>query len=167
MVLFARSSLPDDARRSLRLARRTRCSLLRSSSTAPGPRPPVRSWRRRATAVTHGRGATSTARATTRPPRRSRSRGSTARPLVLRLADVRRTSLAQTVRERVQSSVVLAEVVPLGEGRSAKVAVRRDTDGSLFSQVVADSDVDLDDPRTRAAIDAAEDRVRSMSGLPL
>ena len=168
MALFARSSLPDDARRSLRLAPKD--AVLAAAQLVDG------SWA----------AATRTVLATTGEDGSSRPWCDVDRagydpvtasitvewvdgaaPLVLRLADSRRTTLAQTVRERVQSSVGLAEVVALGAGRSAKVAVRRDTDGSLFSQVVAEAGVDLDDPRTRAAIDAAEDRVRSMSGLPL
>lgn len=88
-------------------------------------------------------------------------------PLALPLADPRRTSLAQTLRERVQSSVVIAETVTFAAGRTARVAVRRDGDGELFSQVVADPGVDLDDPEVAARVDAAEGRVRSASGLPL
>lgn len=88
-------------------------------------------------------------------------------PLVLHLADARRTSLAQTLRERVQSSVVLSETVTFAAGLTARVAVRRDGDGELFSQVVADPGVDLTDPEVTARVDAAEGRVRSASGLPL
>ncbi|QJW36469.1 hypothetical protein [Cellulosimicrobium protaetiae] len=90
-----------------------------------------------------------------------------AAPLVLRLADPRRSSLAQTLRERVQSSVVLSETVTFAAGLTARVAVRRDGDGELFSQVVADPGVDLDDPEVAGRVDAAEGRVRSASGLPL
>ncbi|KZM76504.1 hypothetical protein [Cellulosimicrobium sp. I38E] len=88
-------------------------------------------------------------------------------PLALRLADARRTSLAQTLRERVQSSVVLSETVTFAAGLTARVAVRRDGEGELFSQVVADPGVDLTDPEVTARVDAAEGRVRSASGLPL
>ena len=88
-------------------------------------------------------------------------------PLVLRLADPRRTTLAQTLRERVQSSVVLSETVTFAAGLTARVAVRRGLDGSLFSQVVTEPGVDLRDPEVAARVDAAEDRVRSASGLPL
>ncbi|MBD5787964.1 hypothetical protein IF650_17535 [Cellulosimicrobium terreum] len=87
--------------------------------------------------------------------------------LALAIADPRRTALAQTLRERVQSSVVLSETVTLAAGRTARVAVRRDVDGRLFSQVVAEAGVDLDDPEVAARVDAAESRVRSASGLPL
>lgn len=88
-------------------------------------------------------------------------------PLALRLADEGRSALAQVLRERVQSSVVLSETVTLTAGRTARVAVRRDGSGRLFSQVVADLGVDLTDPEVTARVDAAESRVRSASGLPL
>lgn len=90
-----------------------------------------------------------------------------ASPVVLRLADPRRTALVQTLRERVQSSVVLSETVTFAAGRTARVAVRRDVDGALFSQVVAEPGVDLGDPEVAARVDAAESRVRAASGLPL
>ena len=88
-------------------------------------------------------------------------------PLALRLADPRRTSLAQTLRERVQSSVVLSETVTFAAGLTARVAVRRDADGELFSQVGADPGLALTAPGVGARVDAAEGRVRSASGLPL
>jgi len=88
-------------------------------------------------------------------------------PLALRLADPRRTTLAQTLRERVQSSVVLSETVTFAAGLTARVAVRRDGEGALFSQVVADPGLDLTDPEVTDRVDAAEGRVRSASGLPL
>ncbi|WP_435736282.1 hypothetical protein V5D56_16015 [Cellulosimicrobium sp. PMB13] len=88
-------------------------------------------------------------------------------PVELHLADPRRTALVQTLRERVQSSVVLSETVTFAAGRTARVAVRRHPDGGLFSQVVTEPGVDLDDPEVAARVDAAESRVRSASGLPL
>ena len=84
-------------------------------------------------------------------------------PLTL---DGRRSVLPQVLRERVQWSVVLAEPVKLPGGRSARVAVRRRADGELFSQVIGGRDVDLADPNTADAIDAAEARVRNAAGLP-
>jgi hypothetical protein len=168
MALFARSSLPDDARRSLRLAPKD--AVLASAQLVDG------SWAvaTRTVLATTGDAATSRPWCDVDKAGYDPATASItvewvdgAAPLVLHLADVKRPALAQTVRERVQSSVVLAEVVTLGGGRTAKVAVRRDSDGSLFSQVVAEAGVDLEDARTRAVIDAAEDRVRSMSGLPL
>lgn len=87
--------------------------------------------------------------------------------LELHLVDPRRSGLVATLRERVQSSVVLSETVTFAAGRTARVAVRRDGDGGLFSQVVAEPGVDLHDPEVAARVDAAESRVRSASGLPL
>ena len=73
---------------------------------------------------------------------------------------------SQTFRERVQQSVVHTTSVALPDGRRARVALRRDEDGELFSQVLADGDVDLADPAVAALVDAAEDTVRDAAGLP-
>ncbi|WP_425956724.1 hypothetical protein [Xylanimonas sp. McL0601] len=86
--------------------------------------------------------------------------------LRLRTVDSAKSWLPQVVRERVEWSVVLGEEVALPGGRTAKVAVRRDVDGSLFSQVLAGPRVDLDDPAVASLVDAAEQRVRSAVGLP-
>ncbi|AEI11798.1 hypothetical protein Celgi_1279 [Cellulomonas gilvus ATCC 13127] len=75
-------------------------------------------------------------------------------------------AFTQTFRERVQSSVVHAASVPLPAGGQARVALRRDEDGELFTQVVADDGVDLADPAVTAAVDRAESAVRSAAGLP-
>ncbi|MFP3712711.1 hypothetical protein [Puerhibacterium sp. TATVAM-FAB25] len=83
------------------------------------------------------------------------------------LPDVDRSALPLVVRERVQWSVVLAEEVALPGGRSARVAVRRAADGTLFSQALAGRGVDLDAPDVAPLVDAAEDRVRAAAGLPL
>jgi hypothetical protein len=72
----------------------------------------------------------------------------------------------QTFRERVQASVVHTTSVALPGGRRARVALRRDEDGELFSQVLAEGDVDLADPDVAPLIDAAEDAVRDAAGLP-
>ncbi|MGO1318289.1 MAG: hypothetical protein ACTMIR_14820 [Cellulomonadaceae bacterium] len=85
---------------------------------------------------------------------------------VLALADNQDPTFARTLRERVQSSVVIAESVPLARGVEVRVAVRRDARGELFSQVIGPAAVDLTDPATAAAVDAAEARVRDASGLP-
>ena len=42
----------------------------------------------------------------------------------------------EVVHERVRSSIVLTREVPLGEGRSAFVTLRKGTDGSLSTQVL-------------------------------
>lgn len=73
---------------------------------------------------------------------------------------------AQVLRERVQSSVVHSEKVPVRGGGTVRVALRRDEDGELVSQVIGDGTVDLRDPAVAALVDAAERRVRSAAGLP-
>ena len=73
---------------------------------------------------------------------------------------------SQTFRERVQQSVVHAASVTLPDGHRARVVLRRDEDGALFSQVLGDSAIDLSDPAVAAIVDAAEDQVRDAVGLP-
>lgn len=90
-----------------------------------------------------------------------------AAPLVLRLASTGSRSFPQALRERVQWSVVHAAPVALPDGRSARVAVRRKADGTMFSQVVGGADLDLSDPGVAAVVDAAEARARSAVGLPV
>lgn len=86
-------------------------------------------------------------------------------PTVLRLdADHART-LARTVHERVQSSVVHTARVTVTDGAVVRVALRRDADGTLLTQVLGEGRVDLSDPATAAAVDAAEAKVREAAGL--
>lgn len=68
------------------------------------------------------------------------------------------------VREAVRSSVVHTRDVALPTGQKVRIAIRRDEDGSLFSQVLGR--VDLTEPRTRALVDAAEAAARETVGLP-
>ena len=75
-------------------------------------------------------------------------------------------AFSQSFRERVQASVVHTTSVALPGGRRARVALRRDEDGELFSQVLAEGDVDLADPAVAALVDAAENAVRDAAGLP-
>jgi bifunctional DNA-binding transcriptional regulator/antitoxin component of YhaV-PrlF toxin-antitoxin module len=84
---------------------------------------------------------------------------------VLALADDRSTALPRAVHDRVQSSVVHSERVPLLSGSVVRVALRRHPDGTLLTQVIGTGDVDLADPVTAAAVDAAEARVREAAGL--
>jgi len=84
-------------------------------------------------------------------------------PLLLELDD--RTRLPRTVHDRVQSSVVLAETVSVRGDAHVRVALRRDADGALFTQVIGNGRVDLADPSVAAAVDAAEARVREAAGL--
>ncbi|WP_250445634.1 hypothetical protein [Actinotalea sp. C106] len=71
----------------------------------------------------------------------------------------------RVLHERVQASVVHREQVPLPRGATVRVALRRGADGTLLTQVIGDGRVDLSDPATVAAVDAAEARVREAAGL--
>ncbi len=75
------------------------------------------------------------------------------------------SAFAQTLRERVQSSVVQAETVPVPGGRQVQVALRRDEDGALLTQVVGDGRVDLTDPAVAAVVNSAESKLRAAAGL--
>lgn len=85
----------------------------------------------------------------------------------LHLVDRTPQAFARTLRERVVASVVHRESVDLPGGGTVRVAVRRDEHDELFSEVLGDGYVDLDDPATRAVVQATEARVRSAVGLPL
>ena len=80
--------------------------------------------------------------------------------------DNKRPAFARALRERVQSSIVHAETVPLPGGSQVRVALRRDEAGALFSQVTAKGRVDLADPAVATLVDEAEARVRGAAGLP-
>ena len=74
--------------------------------------------------------------------------------------------LPETIRERVQASVVLAETLDLGERRTARVVVRRDlATGALLSQAVLGRGVRADDPGVAAQVRAGLDAVREQVGL--
>lgn len=74
--------------------------------------------------------------------------------------------LPETLRERVQASVVLAETVDLGGRRTAKVVVRRDlASGALLSQAVLGKGVRSTDPGVADAVRAGVARVREQVGL--
>ncbi|RJK97226.1 hypothetical protein D5H78_07185 [Vallicoccus soli] len=70
--------------------------------------------------------------------------------------------LPETVRERVQSSIVLTRHVPVLGRRGVRVVARRvpGRDGLLW-QEVADPGVDPADPRVRAAVDLEQRRLRA------
>ncbi|WP_377643230.1 hypothetical protein [Oryzobacter terrae] len=74
--------------------------------------------------------------------------------------------LPETLRERVQASVVLAEAVDLGNRRTAKVVVRKDlaTD-RLLSQAVLPKGVRSADPGVSEQVRAGLARVREQVGL--
>jgi len=84
----------------------------------------------------------------------------------LELTAERNRSFAQTLRERVQNSVVTASSTQLENGTTVRVAVRRASDGQLFSQVIAVGVLDLSEPTTAAVVDELESRVRQAAGLP-
>ncbi|WP_448061099.1 hypothetical protein [Cellulomonas hominis] len=75
------------------------------------------------------------------------------------------SAFAQTLRERVQSSVVQAETVRVPGGRQVQIALRRDEDGALLTQVVGDGRVDLADPAVAAVVNSAEEQLRAAAGL--
>ncbi|WP_315093842.1 hypothetical protein [uncultured Cellulomonas sp.] len=75
-------------------------------------------------------------------------------------------AFAQTFRERVQRSVVHAAAIKLPGGQRARVVLRRGDTGTMFTQVLGDTSVDLADPAVAAAVDAAENEVRDAAGLP-
>ena len=76
------------------------------------------------------------------------------------------TSLVpETLRERVQASVVLAQRIELGPRRTAKVALRQDlATGDLVEQVVLGRGVRADDPELAARTDAALAYLREQVG---
>ena len=86
-------------------------------------------------------------------------------PAALGLVDDRSRLFPDTVRQCIDSSILLSERVPLLAGRHVRVALRRDPDGHLLTQVVGTPDVDLADPAVAAAVDAAEARLREAAGL--
>lgn len=55
----------------------------------------------------------------------------------------------------------------LPQGGVVRVVVRRDEADGLFSEVLGDGYVRLEDPETAALVAAAETRVREAVGLPL
>jgi hypothetical protein len=76
------------------------------------------------------------------------------------------TSLVpETLRERVQASVVLAQRIELGPRRTAKVALRQDlATGDLVEQVVLGRGVRADDPELDARTEAALAYLREQVG---
>ncbi|GIG27500.1 hypothetical protein [Cellulomonas marina] len=75
-------------------------------------------------------------------------------------------TFAQTVRERVQRSLV--HWLPVGTPAPAgtRVALRRAADESLTTQLLSDVPPDLSDERVAAAVHAAREAVLDAAGLP-
>lgn len=75
------------------------------------------------------------------------------------------TLVPETLRERVQASVVLAQRIELGPRRTAKVALRQDlATGDLVEQVVLGRGVRADDPELAARTDASLAYLREQVG---
>jgi len=75
--------------------------------------------------------------------------------------------LPETVRERVQASVVLSLCLPLGERRSGRVAIRQDfATGELIPQTILGPFTRPDDPEVQAHLQAALAHLRDQVGLP-
>ena len=165
-----RRSLPDDVRAALDLARGER--VLATGRLTDG-------W---AVATTRGLAVVPTGAAGTAGLRRPWSDVSTGRldpdtetltvewvdgaaPTVLHLSDARGLAFPAAFRQCVDSSVVHSEQVTLADRTVVRVALRRDGEGRLFTQVMGPGTVDLADPATAAAVDAAEARVREAAGL--
>ncbi len=72
----------------------------------------------------------------------------------------------QAFRERVQASVVIAESLDLGQGRSAKLVIRKElATERLLDQVILGPKVRLDDPGVRERVMAARAALREQVGL--
>lgn len=75
-------------------------------------------------------------------------------------------SLPETLRERVQASVVLSEAIDLGARRTARVVVREDlTTRELLSQVLLGPGVRSTDPGVAEQVRVGLARVREQVGL--
>jgi hypothetical protein len=76
------------------------------------------------------------------------------------------TVFLQALRERVQASVVLSEAVELGEGRGARVVLRRDlASGGLLGQTILGRGVRAEDPGVRETTEAALAYLKEQVGL--
>lgn len=74
--------------------------------------------------------------------------------------------LPETVRERVQASVVLSQRVEAGPRRSARAVIRQDlATGELLEQVVLGRGVRADDPEVASMVETAMAYLREQVGL--
>jgi len=77
------------------------------------------------------------------------------------------TRLPETVRERVQASVVLATRLTLGDRRTGRVAIRQDfATRELIAQTILGPYSRPDDPEVQAHVAAALAHLRDQVGLP-
>ena len=77
------------------------------------------------------------------------------------------THLPETVRERVQASVVLSTRLNLGDRRTGRVAIRQDfATRELIAQTILGRYTRADDPEVQAHVQAALAHLRDQVGLP-
>jgi hypothetical protein len=77
------------------------------------------------------------------------------------------TLLPETLRERVQASVVLATRLTLGDRRTGRVAIRQDfATRELIPQTILGRYARPDDPEVQAHVQAALAHLRDQVGLP-
>lgn len=77
------------------------------------------------------------------------------------------TQLPETLRERVQASVVIATRLTLGDRRSGRVAIRQDFETrELIPQTILGRYTRADDPEVQAHVGAALAHLRDQVGLP-
>jgi len=77
------------------------------------------------------------------------------------------TRLPETLRERVQASVVLATRLTLGDRRNGRVAIRQDfATRELIEQTILGRYTRADDPEVQAHVQAALAHLRDQVGLP-
>jgi hypothetical protein len=78
-----------------------------------------------------------------------------------------RTLLPETLRERVQASVVIATRLTLGDRRAGRVAIRQDfATRELIAQTILGRYGRDDDPEVQAHVQAALAHLRDQVGLP-
>jgi len=77
------------------------------------------------------------------------------------------TQLPETLRERVQASVVIATRLKLGDRRSGRVAIRQDFETrELIQQTILGRYTRSDDAEVQAHVEAALAHLRDQVGLP-
>jgi hypothetical protein len=77
------------------------------------------------------------------------------------------TRLPETLRERVQASVVLSTRLTLGDRRTGRVAIRQDfATRELVAQTLLGPYARADDPEVQAHVQAALAHLRDQVGLP-
>jgi hypothetical protein len=77
------------------------------------------------------------------------------------------TLLPETLRERVQASVVIATRLNLGDRRTGRVAIRQDFETrELIAQTILGRYTRADDPEVQAHVAAALAHLRDQVGLP-